>query len=118
MREYKKQDQLRRRAGDKSGTDKVIVWGALCHGLYMRALRVELQIRSMIRIAVSPAASLPSGSVGYEPQTNAKGERLVWLESAVVDRLRGHARASGSCRRRFPPGSSSMRRKLRQLARA
>ena len=25
--------------------------------------------------------------MGYEPQTNAKGERLVWLESAIVDRL-------------------------------
>ena len=33
------------------------------------------------------AATLPLGSVGYEPQTNAKGERLVWLESAIVDRL-------------------------------
>jgi hypothetical protein len=33
------------------------------------------------------AATLPLGSVGYEAQTNAKGERLVWLESAVVDRL-------------------------------
>jgi hypothetical protein len=25
--------------------------------------------------------------VGYEPQLNAKGGRLIWLESTVVDRL-------------------------------
>jgi hypothetical protein len=47
----------------------------------------------MIRIAITPAAfeaiaaTLPLGSVGYEAQTNAKGERFVWLETAVVDRL-------------------------------
>ncbi len=47
----------------------------------------------MIRIAITPAAfeaiaaTLPLGSVGYEPQLNAKGERLIWLEAAVVDRL-------------------------------
>jgi hypothetical protein len=28
------------------------------------------------------------GSVGYENETNEKGERLIWLERAVVDRLR------------------------------
>jgi hypothetical protein len=43
----------------------------------------------MIRIAISPAAfdaiaaTLPLGSVGYEAQANAKGERLIWLESAA-----------------------------------
>ena len=47
----------------------------------------------MIRIAITLAAfeaiaaTLPLGSVGYEPQLNEKGERLVWLEAAVVDRL-------------------------------
>jgi hypothetical protein len=47
----------------------------------------------LIRIAVTPAAfeaiaaTLPLGSVGYEPQTNAKGERMIWLEASVVDRL-------------------------------
>ena len=39
----------------------------------------------MIRIAVTPAAfdaivrSLPLGSVAYEPDVNAKGEREIWL---------------------------------------
>jgi hypothetical protein len=48
----------------------------------------------MIRIAISQAAfdaivaTLPLGSVGYENATNDKGERLIWLEPGVVDRLR------------------------------
>ena len=33
------------------------------------------------------AATLPLCSVGYEPQLNAKGERLIWLEAAVADCL-------------------------------
>ena len=46
----------------------------------------------MVRIAISPAAfdaicaTLPT-SVGYEPQLSEKGERLIWLEAAMVDRL-------------------------------
>jgi hypothetical protein len=31
------------------------------------------------------AATLLLGSVGYEAQANARGERLIWLEAAVVD---------------------------------
>jgi len=31
--------------------------------------------------------ALPLGSVGYEVQLNAQGERLIWLETAVADRL-------------------------------
>jgi hypothetical protein len=48
----------------------------------------------MIRIAISQAAfdaiakTLPSGSTGFENAVNEKGERLVWLDRAVVDRLR------------------------------
>jgi hypothetical protein len=48
----------------------------------------------MIRIAISQAAfeaiarTLPLGSVGYENKVNERGERLIWLERAVVDRLR------------------------------
>jgi hypothetical protein len=47
----------------------------------------------MIRIAITPAAfeaiaaTLPLGSVGYEPKVDAQGQRLVWLETAIVDRL-------------------------------
>jgi hypothetical protein len=48
----------------------------------------------MVRIAISEAAfeaiakTLALGSVGYENATKEKGERLVWLDPSVVDRLR------------------------------
>jgi hypothetical protein len=48
----------------------------------------------MVRIAISQAAfealakTLPFGDVGYENKVNEKGERLIWLEPSVVDRLR------------------------------
>jgi hypothetical protein len=48
----------------------------------------------MVRIAITPAAfeaiakTLPLGSFGYENATNEKGERLIWLEPSMVDRLR------------------------------
>jgi hypothetical protein len=48
----------------------------------------------VIRIAISEAAfeaiarTLPFGSVSFENQTNENGERLIWLEPRVVDRLR------------------------------
>jgi hypothetical protein len=48
----------------------------------------------MVRIAINAAAfeaikaTLPLSSVGFEPEPDAKGERLVWLAPAVVDRLR------------------------------
>jgi hypothetical protein len=31
---------------------------------------------------------MPIGSVGYENKLNEKGERLIWLDPGVVDRLR------------------------------
>ena len=48
----------------------------------------------MVRIAISQAAfdaiyaTLPLGSVSFENKTNQNGERLIWLERSVVDRLR------------------------------
>jgi hypothetical protein len=39
------------------------------------------------------AATLSLGGVGYEAQANAKGERLVWLETAVADKLAAMRRA-------------------------
>jgi hypothetical protein len=32
-------------------------------------------------------ATLPVGSVAYEPETNAKGERPIWLERKWADKL-------------------------------
>ena len=61
----------------------------------------------MIRITISPAAfeaiakTLPLGSVGYENKTNERGERLIWLDRAVVGRLsQGHARPGRALQRR------------------
>jgi hypothetical protein len=54
----------------------------------------------VIRIAISAAAfeaiaaTLPLGSVSYENETNARGERYVWLEPNMVARLRA-LRGSG-----------------------
>jgi hypothetical protein len=47
----------------------------------------------MIRNAITGAAikattaTLPLGSVAYEAEVTEKGERLIWLEDAMADRL-------------------------------
>jgi|SRR5271166_3891978 len=47
----------------------------------------------MIRISVTPAAfdalaaTLPLGSVAFEPTPEEKSERFIWLDTAVVNRL-------------------------------
>jgi hypothetical protein len=47
----------------------------------------------MIRIAITAeayeaiAATMTFGTVNYEAKTNAKGERLIWLDDRVVNRL-------------------------------
>jgi hypothetical protein len=47
----------------------------------------------MIRITISEAAfeaiakTLALGSVGFENAVNERGERLIWLDKPVVDRL-------------------------------
>jgi hypothetical protein len=54
----------------------------------------------MVRIAITQAAfeaiakTLPLGSVGYENATNEKGERLIWLPRAALDKL-NHLRGAG-----------------------
>jgi len=54
----------------------------------------------MVRIAISPAAfdaicaTLPVGSVAVEAEANEPGERVIWLEAAMVDRL-GAMREAG-----------------------
>jgi hypothetical protein len=56
----------------------------------------------MIRIAISQAAfeaiarTLPLGSVSFENKTDEHGNRLVWLDRAIVDRLRAMRGPSGS----------------------
>ena len=47
----------------------------------------------MVRITISVEAfeaiarTLPLGSVGYEVEANERGERYVWLEAVMADRL-------------------------------
>ena len=47
----------------------------------------------MIKIAISVEAfeaiarTLPVGSVAYEAEADERGERLIWLDDAMVDRL-------------------------------
>jgi hypothetical protein len=47
----------------------------------------------MIRLAITAEAfeaikaTLPLGSVGFEPEPDAKDERYLWLEDAMADRL-------------------------------
>jgi hypothetical protein len=48
----------------------------------------------VVRIAISQAAfeaiarTLPLGSVSFENKIDEQGQRLIWLEPRVVDRLR------------------------------
>jgi predicted CopG family antitoxin len=47
----------------------------------------------MTRIAITLeayqalVATLPLGSVAYEPEPNAKGERVIWLEEVWLSKL-------------------------------
>jgi hypothetical protein len=48
----------------------------------------------MVRIAISVEAfdaiarTLPLGNVAFENKTNERGEKLIWLDPNVVNRLR------------------------------
>jgi hypothetical protein len=56
----------------------------------------------MVRIAISQTAfeaiakTLPLGSVGYENAVNEKGERLIWIERRMLDKLNSYRRAGES----------------------
>jgi hypothetical protein len=56
----------------------------------------------MVRIAITQAAfdaiatTLPVGSTGYENATNERGERLIWLERRMLDKLNSYRRAGES----------------------
>jgi Putative antitoxin len=54
----------------------------------------------MMLIAITPAAfdavvaTLPFSSTPYEPEPNEKGERVIWLDESVANKLRA-ARGPG-----------------------
>jgi hypothetical protein len=68
--------------------------------------RFSKNLLPMIRIAISVEAfeaiarTLPLGSVGYENEVNERGERYVWLEPTVVNRLRAMRRGGRELQRR------------------
>ena len=57
-----------------------------------RAIRTATSVEAFEAIVACTLSSL--GSVGYENATNERGERLIWLDHAVVARLRA-MRGSG-----------------------
>ena len=71
--------------------------------------------RRMIRIAITAAAydaicaTLPLGSVGFETEANERGERYVWLEDAMADRLAAMRGPGESLRRRCREQSHTKR---------
>jgi hypothetical protein len=56
----------------------------------------------MIRIAISQAAfeaiarTLPFGSMSFENKIDEDGNRLIWLERRMLDKLNSHRRAGES----------------------
>jgi hypothetical protein len=41
-------------------------------------------------------ATLPPGSTGYENAVNEKGQRLIWIERRMLDKLNSYRRAGES----------------------
>ena len=73
----------------------------------------------MIRVAIVAAAfeaitrTLPFGSVGYEKKINERGERLIWLEDVMADRLgamRGHGESYSDVILRIADGATALMR--------
>jgi hypothetical protein len=66
----------------------------------------------MIQIAISQAAfdaiaaTMPFGTMNYEPQPNENGERLIWLEERWFDKLNSIRRSGETTR---TPSSGSLR---------
>jgi hypothetical protein len=62
--------------------------------LRFASTRARHYMPAMIRIAITPAAfdaiaaTLPVGSVAFEPDTGDKGERHIWLVPEIVNKLR------------------------------
>ncbi len=77
------------------------VAGGVLADLDARAYRT-----AMVRIGITPAAfdaivdTLPLGSVGSEAEPDEKGERLIWLDAVVVDRLPAMRRPRRDLQRR------------------
>ena len=70
-----------------------LAFNARCVRHELQSIFATVKNGLMIRISITPAAfeaicaTLPLGSVGVEAEANERGERTVWLEAAMVDRL-------------------------------
>jgi hypothetical protein len=57
-------------------------------------IKIAISQAAMVRIAIGQAAfeatarTLPLGGVGFENATNGLGQKLIWLDRGVVNRLR------------------------------
>jgi hypothetical protein len=58
-----------------------------CHSERGRALNELTRVAITVEAFEVIRATLPVGSVMYEPQTNAKGERMIWLEEKWHNQL-------------------------------
>jgi hypothetical protein len=74
----------------------------------------------MIRISITAAAfeaiepAMPVGNVAVEPQTDEKGERQIWLEPRVLNKLRAIQRRHPARRQ----GATAMTKPLTFVSRA
>ena len=71
---------------------RIFLTGQLAYGLQPQARKRSLIGTQAAFEAI--AATMAFGSVNYDAAINAKGERLVWLEPRVIERLR-HLRGPG-----------------------
>jgi hypothetical protein len=85
---------LGRRSGRRQDDARSDRQGAAANAIVEADEIAKRRRQRVIRIAITAAAfeaiarTLPLGSVGYENKTDEQGNRLIWLDRAVVDRLR------------------------------
>jgi hypothetical protein len=76
----------------------------------------------MIHIALTPAAfgavvaTLPFGSIPYEPQPNEKGERVIWLDDENV-RTSSRGNRNAIKHGEFAAKTLALKREIQALAR-
>jgi hypothetical protein len=57
---------------------------------------------SLLKPSLAVAATLLIGSVGFEREPDARGERLIWIERLWLNKARGHAPPWRELFRRHP----------------
>jgi hypothetical protein len=77
---------LRQKPAFRLATPSLWPWCGrwLCQHSAFKLVRIAISVEAFEAIA----RTLPLGSVGYENKIDEHGQRLIWLDRAVVDRLR------------------------------